>query len=320
MKILVTGAFGNIGAHLIQELIPRGHEIACFDLKTKANMKAAKKFGDKVKCFWGDICDPSTITPAIQGQDLVIHMAAIIPPRTNKEPEYAQQVNVGGTQNLLGLLEQTNPRPRILFTSSMGVFGDKFDLPPPRKVTDPLDPVDTYSLSKAESEQLVRNSKLDWVVFRLGNAPPIKMGNMDPMMFQIALDTRMEFVHPADVAKAIANAAPRTDISGKIFLIGGGGKACQIRYKDFVGGLLDTIGIGAMPDAAFGSKHFYTDWLDTEESQRLFQYQSLTFEDWLRQVKQAFGAKKIFIKMLRPLIRKMLLKTSPNWEQINSQV
>ncbi|OLS12714.1 MAG: 3-beta hydroxysteroid dehydrogenase/isomerase family [Promethearchaeota archaeon CR_4] len=318
MKILVTGAFGNIGSHVVTELLQRGYDVACFDLKTKANVKTAKQWADKIQCFWGDIDDPAALVPAIQGRELVIHLAAIIPPRAAREPDYTSKVNVGGTRNVVEAISQLNPCPNLIFTSSMGVYGDTLDLPPPRTVQDPLRPFEIYGQTKKECEDIIHKSSLKWIIFRLGNAPSSKAMDSDPMMFQIRVDTRMEFVHPADVARAIANAITCDEAWEKTFNLGGG-KRCQLLYKDFIGGILETVGIGKMPDAAFGSNHFYTDWLDTEESERLLKYQQLEFKDYLQELSKAMGSKKIFIRMLRPLIRKKILKASPNWESIKAQ-
>jgi nucleoside-diphosphate-sugar epimerase len=140
------------------------------------------------------------------------------------------------------------------------------------------------------------------------------MTKMDPMMFAINLNTRMEFVHPADVARAIVNAIECEKAWGETYLVGGG-KKCQIYYRDFIGGILNAVGIGALPEIAFGSKPFYTDWLDTRESQRLLNYQQLTFDDWLLEVRKALGLKAYLAKMFRPFARRSLLNSSPYWKE-----
>ncbi|OLS15564.1 MAG: 3-beta hydroxysteroid dehydrogenase/isomerase family [Promethearchaeota archaeon CR_4] len=85
------------------------------------------------------------------------------------------------------------------------------------------------------------------------------------MMFTIRLATRMEFVHPDDVARAIGNAITCDEVWGNTYLVGGG-KDCQILFRDFFNGIMNTVGIGLLPDSAFGNAPFYTDWQDTEES------------------------------------------------------
>jgi len=52
MKILLTGAFGNIGAHTLEELLQRGHRVRCFDVRTKRNEKSLEKYQDQIEVIW----------------------------------------------------------------------------------------------------------------------------------------------------------------------------------------------------------------------------------------------------------------------------
>ncbi|HME55007.1 MAG TPA: NAD(P)-dependent oxidoreductase [Candidatus Lokiarchaeia archaeon] len=313
MNILVTGAYGNIGTQAVRELLLRGHHVACFDLRTPGNEKKAAQLGSQIQCFWGDLLDPATLEPAVAGVDVIIHLAAIIPPLSEKNPDLAKKVNVGGTRALVGVMAGMHPAPRLLFTSSISVFGDTLDLPPPRTVDDPLRPTDTYSHTKVECEEIIRDSGLEAIVFRLSATPPINTSKMDPMMFEIRLDARMEYLHPADVARAIANGIVCDEAWGRTFLIGGGNE-CQLYYRDFIGGILSAIGIGPLPEAAFGKAPFYTDWLDTTESQAMLNYQQITYKKWQQELVKTLGLKVKFAKLFRPLVRWSILNTSPYWK------
>lgn len=55
MKVLLTGAFGNVGISALEELVKRGHTVRCFDLKTKANERKARRFGGQIEVMWGDL-------------------------------------------------------------------------------------------------------------------------------------------------------------------------------------------------------------------------------------------------------------------------
>ncbi len=311
-KILVTGAFGNIGSRTIQALLQKGHMINTFDIKNLANQQKALELGDQVQCFWGDLRDSISLESAIQGCDVVIHLAAIIPPMSERKPELTREVNIKGTKNLLEMMQKTTPKPRLIFTSSITVFGDTHALDPPRRVTDPIRPTDTYSSTKVECEDLIHKSGIETIVLRLAATPAVNMNNVDPIMFDIRLDTRMEYVHPTDVARAISNAISCEEAWGQTFLIGGG-KECQLMYRDFINGIFEVLGIGSMPDYAFGKNPFYTDWLDTEASQRLLQFQEINYQDWTEEIVNILGAKVFLIKIMRPIVRLWLLSKSPYW-------
>ncbi len=317
MKILVTGAFGNVGSNVISELLNQGYQVTCFDLQTPANVKKAKALGNKVECKWGNLNDRASVERAVQGHDVVMHIAAIIPPVSEAKPDLTQKVNVEGTKNLLEVMAHANPVPRIIFTSSISVFGDTATLSPPRTVADPLKPMDHYSRSKVACEEMIRKSGLKFVICRLTATPPLglsmQMAGEMKVMFDMPQELRMEYVHAGDVARALVNAISRDEAWEKIFLIGGGPK-CQLIAKDFVGRLLDVIGIKRLPREAYGPGPYYLDWLDTTESQRVLQFQQVTYEDYLKSMVKTVGGLRYMIIFLRPLIRRWLLNSSKYWK------
>lgn len=280
MKILITGAFGNIGSMLLDELIPRGHEITAFDLDNEANHKIQKRYKHKITTAWGDICDKGSIKPHIEGQDAIVHFAAIIPPMTETHPDIAQRVNVDGTRNLLEAVAESSGEPLVVFTSSFAVWGHKQDLPPPRTIHCPLEATDNYSRHKIECEAMVRQQKNPWVILRIGACFDTRNRHIDKESIRMMLDTkassRIEYIHPADVATAAANAIERKEAHNKLLLIGGG-KSCQITQYDMINTLLGAAGF-TVDEKDFGNDVFYSDWMDTEESQRILEFQNNSFD------------------------------------------
>lgn len=220
MNILLTGAFGNIGQNALEELAAQGHTVRCFDLETRVNREAAarhqKRLGGRMSVMWGDLRKPQDVAAAVAGQDVVVHLAFIIPKlsatgvESEDRPDWAREINVGGTRNLItAMLAQPAPL-RILFASSYHVYGRTQDQPPPRTAYDAVHPVEHYAQHKVECEQMVRTSGLEWAIYRFAAALPIAL-KLDPGMFDVPLDNRMEFVHSRDVARAIANGVSSPD-------------------------------------------------------------------------------------------------------------
>jgi nucleoside-diphosphate-sugar epimerase len=261
--------------------------------------------------------DRASVERAVQGHDVVMHIAAIIPPISEAKPGLTKKVNVEGTQTLLDVMAHANPVPRIIFTSSISVFGPTADLPPPRTVADPVHPSDHYSESKVACEEMIRKSGLKFVICRLSATPPIaisvKMAGLMSAMFEMPANLRVEYVNVGDVARALVNAIACDDAWGKIFLLGGG-PSCQLIAKDFVGRLLEAMGIGRLPAEAFGPGPYYLDWLDTAESQRLLKFQQVTYDDYLKSMVKTVGGLRYVIILLRPLIRRYLLNSSKYWK------
>ena len=311
MKVLLTGAFGNVGANTLESLIEQGHKVTCFDVKTKANVKVAKRFKDKVDIVWGDLRRPEDIAGAVKDHDAVVHLAYIIPPASEKNPALSKEINVGGTRNLLDALKSLPKPPKLIFSSSISVYGPTPDREPPRRWNDPVCATDNYTHHKVECEKMVQESGLNWSILRFAAVP--LLGQVDPMMFEVPLNNRIEYAHPRDVGLAVANAVSCNEAFGRILLIGGGPKG-QFLYKEYLTGLMDSAGIGMPPDEAFTTRPFYTDWMDTEESQRLLKYQRYPFEQYVKEMPAALGYRYHMSKILRPLIRKFILSKSPYYK------
>ena len=315
MNILLTGAFGNVGTSTLGELLKQGHRVRCFDLKTKMSEKAAQRIADRAEVMWGDLRNPSDVAAAVQGQEVVVHLAFIIPKlsatgvESEKRPDWARAINVGGTQNVIEAMKAQPQPPKLVFASSLHVYGYTQDQPPPRTATDPVRPVEHYARHKVECEQMIRASGLEWAILRFAAAMPISL-KLDPGMFDVPLANRIEFVHTRDVGLAVANATSSPGVWGKLLLIGGGTR-CQYYYREIVERLLTAAGVGMLPEAAFTTTPFATDWLDTAESQRLLHYQQRDLGDYIQDVVAALGYRRALTRAFRPVARYALVRQSP---------
>ncbi len=321
MNILLTGAFGNVGTSTLKELRQREHTVRCFDLDTRTNRKIAHNYQHWAEIVWGDIRRAEDVRAAVAGQDVVIHLAAIIPPRSDADPELARAVNVGGIQNIIAALQAMPAPARLIHISTYALYGRTQHLAPPRTVDDPIQTTDPYTEQKAEAEALVQASGLQWAILRLAAALPMNiLGNVDPLAFELPLSDRIEFIHTHDAGLAMANAAEADEIFGKILLIGGGPN-CQLYQRELLSRSLEAMGLDMLPEEAFTAVPYHTDWLDTAESQRLLHYQRYTYDDYIEQVAATLGYRRLLIRLFRPLIRRWILSQSPYYRAaINKQV
>ncbi len=316
MRVLVTGALGNLGQAVLDALVARGHTVTAFDRPTPHNRRVAHGYGSRVLFRWGDITDPVAVGEATLGQEVVVHMAFVIPRlsatgRGSEEaPTWAETVNVGGTRILIDVLRRQPQPPRLLFTSSLHIYGRTMHLEPPRRVHELPSPVEHYARHKVVAERLVKESGLTWTIFRLGAALPVRL-ILDSGMFDVALDNRIEFVHRRDVALAVANALDTEEVWGRVWHIGGGPR-CQFIYRDMVRMIMETVGVGMLPAEAFNPVPYPTDWLDTRESQAVLRFQQHTFDDYLAELRALLGpTRRRLIRAFHPLVRFYLLAHSP---------
>ena len=321
MRILLTGAFGNIGAHTLEELLRRGHVVRCFDMPTRANRRIARRFAQRpgVDIVWGDLRLDKDVAQAVQGIDVAVHLAFVIPTLSatgvgsESHPEWAREINVGGSQRLIEAMRRQPQRSRLIFASSLHIYGRTADRTPPLRAADPIEPVEHYAKHKAECEALVRASGLEWAILRLPATLPVRLV-LDPGMFDVPLHNRIEYGHVRDVAAAFGAAVESEEIWGRTLLIGGG-PSCQYTYGQMVECILDASGVGMLPKEAFTCIPFPTDWMDTEESERLLHYQRRTLDDYAADLRQLLGFRRALVRLFRPIVRWWLLRQSPYWHR-----
>ena len=119
MKAFVTGGTGFIGRSLIRQLVERGFQVQAL-ARSQSGAETLRALGAKI--VPGDITDRESMRAAMRGSDVVFHLAAIY----DYAPDALAQceaVNVEGTRNVLGLAHELGV-PRIVYTSSLAVFGD----------------------------------------------------------------------------------------------------------------------------------------------------------------------------------------------------
>lgn len=312
---MVTGAFGNVGASTVGALLSRGHHVVALDLPTLPHRAAAVCLrGRGVETVWGDVTDSTAVAAVVDRADAVVHLAALIPPHSDRRPELARRVNVEGTRIVAEAVARAPRRPRLVHASSLSVYGRTQHLPAPRLVTDSVDPVDPYGRTKAAAEEIVRGSGTDWVILRFAAVLPLRLPLLiDPLMFEVPLTDRVEFVHTRDVGFAAARACELPELTGMTLHVGGG-PGCQLRQREILGRSLSLLGVGTLPEAAFSTTPFHCDWLDTRESQQLLGFQQRSFADYLVDLHRRYRWRRPVVWAVAPLIRWAMLRGSPYWK------
>jgi nucleoside-diphosphate-sugar epimerase len=314
VKVLLTGAFGNVGSHVLAELARRGHLVRCFDLPTPANRRVARSRAFGAQVVWGDVTDAAQVAEAVDGVDVVIHLAAVIPPLADEQPELARRINVGGTGNVIAACSAQAKPPRLLFTSTLDVHGVTLDKPPPRRVDDPMVATNPYTEHKIECEGMVRASGLEWAIFRFADIPVLGLRKAHPIMFDIGLDNRIEALHADDAAFAVAGALETPQVWGRVMFVGGGA-SCQLTYGEYLTRLLAAMGLKMLPREAFSAEPYCTDWLDTSQSQALLGYQRHDFDSIANAIAASLGWRRHFVPVAGTLARAAILRMSPYYKR-----
>lgn len=151
MNILITGATGFIGSHLVKALVCEGHFCRCLVRKT-SNVGELKKHD--VELFYGDITNPDSLQGIAEGIDLVYHLAAMGHVSAISDDAYQRfrRVNVYGTENLAEKCVKESIQRFVHFssTAAMGLIKK-----PIAGEDTPCQPSTPYQKSKFDSEQVI---------------------------------------------------------------------------------------------------------------------------------------------------------------------
>lgn len=160
MKILVTGADGFIGSHLVEELVIRGYQVKAFVYYNSFNTwgwldTMPTEIMKNVEVFQGDVRDPNGVDEAAKGVDAIFHLAALIAiPFSYHSPDTYVDTNIKGTLNVLQTAKKYNI-DRVLVTSTSEVYGTAQYVPIDEK--HPFQGQSPYSATKIGADRLAES-------------------------------------------------------------------------------------------------------------------------------------------------------------------
>jgi len=148
---LVTGGAGFIGSNIVEELLEQGQKIRVLDNFSTGKKENISPFLDRIELIEGDIRNYHTVRKAVEGVHFVLHQAALPSvPRSIKNPIMTNEVNVGGTLNILHAAKDGGVK-RVVYASSSSVYGNSVVLPKREDMSpNPLSP---YAVSKLAGEK-----------------------------------------------------------------------------------------------------------------------------------------------------------------------
>jgi nucleoside-diphosphate-sugar epimerase len=277
--VLITGGAGSVGRILVSQLQQDNQAVRVLDLPSMNY--AGLEDVDGIEVIKGDITDAGTVHQAVDGVEAVIHLAAILPPASERDRAKTFAVNVDGTTHLVRALEAIAPQATLVFSSSVSTYGDTTQEPPPVLVSRAQHAIDVYAESKIISEQVVRDSRASWVILRIAGIA-VPAFQEPPAIWPFMPDQRVELVHRDDVVTAIYNAVTDPAARGRIFNIAGGA-TWQVTGGEYVARLYDLLGVSP-EEATFRTSPGWVDWYDTQESQQLLNYQQTPYGTFLAQI------------------------------------
>lgn len=160
MKVLVTGADGFIGSHLVEELVKKGYDVKAFAYYNSFNTwgwldTLPAEIMNHVEVFTGDIRDPNGVRKAVKGMEQIFHLAALIAiPFSYHSPDSYVDTNIKGTLNVLQAARDFDVQ-KIMVTSTSEVYGTAKYVPIDEK--HPYQGQSPYSATKIGADRLAES-------------------------------------------------------------------------------------------------------------------------------------------------------------------
>lgn len=229
MNVLVTGASGFLGGHLVKGLCEKGYNVIGM-VRDASNTDLVESIASELR--YGDLTRPDTLEEAMKGVEVVFHLAAYYTFHGKKDLYH--KVNVEGTRSMLEAALKNRVK-RLIYCSTTEVIGAVKN--PPADEDTPLNPQYEYGRSKLKAEELVRQygeKGLSFTIIRLSGIYGPR--NIDDVSYwtitsfaKNSLGTRftvgsgenlIQFVHVEDVVKAFTLALEKEDASkNQIYII-----------------------------------------------------------------------------------------------------
>jgi len=272
LRILVTGGAGRLGYSVSRQLMENGHTVRVFDLP-HVEWSHVEQLG--TEAFRGDITDQGSVADACKNVDAVVHLAALLPPRSESSRELTMKVNVKGTENILSSITADTP---IVLTSSISTYGITAEEKPPIKETYPQTAHNNYSESKISAEKMVLDAGTPTSILRIA---PISVADLVelPDIIPYRGDQRVEFIFVDDAASAIVSSLKACD-NREAYNIAGG-KSWQMTGEEYIDRFYAALGVEVEP--VFSEEYTAVDWYNTEKGERLG-YQGTSFNQLERKL------------------------------------
>jgi NAD dependent epimerase/dehydratase len=256
--VLVTGAGGFIGSHLVELLVRVGADVRAFIRYNSRNdfgqlERLPTEVLEAVDVYAGDLVNPEAVANAVDGRATVLHLGALIPiPYSYRHPREFVAANIEGTLNVLEAARRSSVE-RIVQVSTSEVYGTAQQVP--ISETHRLHPQSPYAASKVASDQLAlsfaRSFGLDVVVARPFNTfgprqsaraiiPTIVTQALAREQVELGATTpTRDFLFVEDTAAGLARCAEAEGVAGEVFNLGTG---VEISIGDLATRILGLLG------------------------------------------------------------------------------
>lgn len=304
MKVAMTGTSGNMGREALEQVLTLKEvefvRVLLSNRKRndKLSKRYKKRYRDRIEILRGSIEEKALCKKLVEGVDYVVHMAAVIPPRSDSDEGASYRCNYLGTAALADAVAAEDPQPSFVHISTMALYGNRNELHPWGRMGDPLlvSAFDPYAMHKLMGERYVLEKELKRFVVLRQTAmlhPNMLNDNVsDGLMFHTVLNAPLEWVSARDsgyLIKRVLERDGKGEIEGfwnNLYNITAGKRGRDTGYDTFLDGFAL---IGGSPEKFFrpnwfATRNFHGVWFADDELERYFHYQRDGVEDYWKEI------------------------------------
>ena len=297
-KVLVTGAAGTLGIYVIKYLLSEGkYEVTGLDLRNTHSYKRLKRYETRVNLVYGDVNDEELMSSLVKNNDIIIHLAGVIPPMADIREELCEIIDYEGTVNIVDNIIAHNPKAYLIYPSTTTVYGKTKELVSLNSEVN-IKPHDLYAKAKYDAEEYIKNNLKNYTIYRIPGL--LCNPKTECPMYNTPLNSKVELIDVLDASYALVKSIDhQKELNKKTYILSGGEK-CRTDYKEYLREILRYHGISFryIISSLFADKNFYGAYYEDNDLDKLLNYRGTSIKNYYINLENNENKIKRFIPKL----------------------
>lgn len=301
-KVLVTGAAGTVGVHVVKYLLAEGkYEVTILDLKNKNSFQKLKRFRKRVNILYGDIMNNVLIEALVKDQDIVIHLASVLPPLSDMKKGLSEAIEYQGSENIIRAITYYNPKCHFIYASTTSIYNGIEN--PSVKSKIKKENLTYFAESKLKTEELIKDKLKNYTILRV----PLVLSNLvnEPFIYNIKKKEVIDVITKEDCAYAFVRAIRYLDkLNKKTYNLS---MAEPILYDDLLKNILKYRGLSFsfLFNKLFVEKKYVSPvTTDKDDLEEIIGYRNDTIQSYYNRIKRQNKNRKLAKILAKPFLGK----------------
>lgn len=301
-KVLVTGAAGTVGVHVVKYLLAEGkYEVTILDLKNKNSFQKLKRFRKRVNILYGDIMNNVLIEALVKDQDIIIHLASVLPPLSDMKKGLSEAIEYQGCENIIRAITYYNPKCHFIYASTTSIYNGIEN--PSVKSKIKKENLTYFAESKLKTEELIKDKLKNYTILRV----PLVLSNLvnEPFIYNIKKQEVIDVITKEDCAYAFVRAIRYLDkINKKTYDLS---MAEPILYDDLLKNILKYRGLSFsfLFNKLFVEKNYVSPvTTDKDDLEEIISYRNDTIQSYYNRIKRQNKNRKLAKILAKPFLGK----------------